>query len=101
MDEIKATEILEEAIGPDCCGATLLSLRQKTRFEKPEPLEREEEMDRIVRMRPWTFSWSPPHLLAGLNGLFTADELEAIAWWMRNKKESVDTQLPSLRKEQL
>jgi hypothetical protein len=114
MDEIKAREILDEAVGPDCCGATLLSLRKKTQFEKPVSLERKMEMgftqkicfmvpqfirrflscksseDRVVRMRPWTFAWIPPSPYAGLNGMFTADELEAIAWWMRNCQNLIE-----------
>lgn len=32
-------------------------------------------------------SWSPNYEEAILDGEFTADELEAIAWWMHNKKE--------------
>jgi hypothetical protein len=30
--------------------------------------------------------WSPGEQSATLDGSFTADDLEAIAWWMRNKK---------------
>jgi hypothetical protein len=85
MDEIKATEILDEAIGPDCCGPTLLSLRKKPRFEKPVSAAfTRETNEAVVEMRPWTFAWASGDRYAGLNGMFTADELEAISWWMRN-----------------
>jgi hypothetical protein len=30
-------------------------------------------------------SWTPGDRLATLDDSFTADELEAIAWWMRNQ----------------
>ena len=33
----------------------------------------------------WYLGWTPGSKDATLDGLFTADELEAIAWWMRNK----------------
>jgi len=31
-------------------------------------------------------SWATGYTHACLDGHYTADELEAIAWWMRNKK---------------
>lgn len=40
----------------------------------------------------WYLAWGPTwgprwgRLSATLDGEFTADELEAIAWWMRNKR---------------
>lgn len=34
----------------------------------------------------WYVSWTPGRDQATLDGEFTADDLEAIAWWMRNKK---------------
>lgn len=33
----------------------------------------------------WYLAWWPHETTATLDGIFTADELEAIAWWMRNK----------------
>jgi hypothetical protein len=69
MNETKAKKILEEAMGPNCCGDALLALRKKPYSE----------------FRPWVFAWAPGDLYAGLNGMFTAVELEAIAWWMKNK----------------
>jgi hypothetical protein len=35
----------------------------------------------------WYLSWDIGDDKATLDGEFSADELEAIAWWMRNKKE--------------
>lgn len=32
----------------------------------------------------WYLGWNPHRPEAVLDGDFTADELEAIAWWMRN-----------------
>lgn len=34
----------------------------------------------------WYLSWYVGDEEATLDGDFTADELEAIAWWMKNKK---------------
>jgi hypothetical protein len=34
----------------------------------------------------WYLAWTPGDKAAVLDGQFTADELEAIAWWMRNRK---------------
>lgn len=36
------------------------------------------------------FSWDPSDREISLDGSFTADELEAIVWWMRNKVEEID-----------
>ncbi|MEE7625455.1 hypothetical protein V3O24_04715 [Methylobacter sp. Wu8] len=33
----------------------------------------------------WYLSWNKGDESATLDGEFTADDLEAIAWWMRNK----------------
>jgi len=33
----------------------------------------------------WYLAWNPGHDNATLDGSFNADELEAIAWWIRNK----------------
>ncbi len=33
----------------------------------------------------WYLAWSPNDTEVTLDGPFTADELEAIAWWMKNK----------------
>ena len=33
----------------------------------------------------WYLCWNPKDERARLDGLFSADELEAVAWWMRNK----------------
>lgn len=41
--------------------------------------------DTIGYVRIW-----PSYDHATLDGEFTADELEAIAWWMKNKKENID-----------
>ena len=32
----------------------------------------------------WYLAWWPGNDTATLDGSFTADDLEAIAWWMRN-----------------
>ncbi len=34
----------------------------------------------------WYLNWFPGHEEVTLDGGFNADDLEAIAWWMRNKK---------------
>lgn len=34
----------------------------------------------------WYLFWEKGDVQATLDGDFTADELEAIAWWMRSKK---------------
>jgi len=34
----------------------------------------------------WYLYWENGKEYATLDGYFTADDLEAIAWWMRNKK---------------
>jgi hypothetical protein len=34
----------------------------------------------------WYLAWSGGDDEATLDGIFSADELEAIAWWMRNGK---------------
>jgi len=34
----------------------------------------------------WYLGWNKGNKTACLDGDFTADELEAIAWWMKNKK---------------
>jgi len=36
----------------------------------------------------WYLAWNTNHKDACLDGDFTADELEAIAWWMRHKFET-------------
>lgn len=36
----------------------------------------------------WYLAWSPHENTACLDGDFTAEDLEAIAWWMRNKSRS-------------
>lgn len=36
----------------------------------------------------WYLCWIPKEASATLDGEFSADELEAIAWWMRNKQET-------------
>jgi hypothetical protein len=36
----------------------------------------------------WYLSWSPGDQEATLDGAFDAEELEAIAWWMRNKSKT-------------
>ena len=59
MDEKKARQILQEWIRPD---NTLFDLHQY-------------------------LSWSVGSVDAVLDGPFSADELEAIAWWMRNTKK--------------
>lgn len=33
----------------------------------------------------WYLGWTPGESDATLDGQFTADDLEAVAWWMRNK----------------
>jgi hypothetical protein len=33
----------------------------------------------------WYLNWDPGNKDADLDGQFSADQLEAIAWWMRNK----------------
>jgi len=33
----------------------------------------------------WYLAWAPNDDKATLDGCFNADELEAIAWWMKNK----------------
>ena len=33
----------------------------------------------------WYLDWEPKQAFATLNGKFAAEDLEAIAWWMRNK----------------
>ena len=35
----------------------------------------------------WLLLWNKNDLIAYLDGEFTARDLEAIAWWMNNKKE--------------
>ncbi len=35
----------------------------------------------------WYLNWEINERDAFLDGIFTADELEAIAWWMHNKKK--------------
>lgn len=56
MNEAKARELLFGSIGPD---------------------------DRLMNVG-WYLSWAPGKEKATLDGDFTADELDAIAWWMRN-----------------
>lgn len=56
MDEAQARELLEGAISTD---GGLHSLG-------------------------WYLAWNPGRENATLDGEFTADDLEAIAWWMRN-----------------
>lgn len=36
----------------------------------------------------WYLSWTAGDADATLDGTFDADELEAIAWWMRNKGQA-------------
>jgi hypothetical protein len=59
MTEEKAREILGDGIKPD---------------------------NSVRRSSPFIF-WAPEYELVSLDGGFSPDELEAIAWWMRNKKE--------------
>ena len=40
----------------------------------------------------WYLSWSPDRDIACLDGEFSTDDLEAIAWWMRNKAAPSPTQ---------
>ena len=35
----------------------------------------------------WYLSWAPENVTATLDGEFSAEDLEAIAWWMRNKQK--------------
>ena len=43
-------------------------------------------------------SWAPEQGFACLDGTFTVEELEAIAWWMRNKQsEPAEAQSPRSR----
>jgi hypothetical protein len=37
-----------------------------------------------LRSLEWYLSWGPTDEWATLDGIFSAEELEAIAWWMRN-----------------
>lgn len=60
MDEAKAREILKTAIQPDG------GLHDRGQY----------------------LAWIPGKKLATLDAEFDADELEAIAWWMRNSKDS-------------
>ena len=62
MDEAKAREILGDAINPD---GGLYNLG-------------------------WYLGWPPGNADATLDGSFTADDLDAIAWWMRNPLNRVD-----------
>jgi hypothetical protein len=57
MDEKLAREILGETVRPD---------------------------DRLLGFENYAH-WHPGDAVATLDGEFTADELEAVAWWMRNK----------------
>jgi len=59
MTEEKAREILGDGIKPD---------------------------NSVCKSSPFIF-WAPGYDMATLDGGFSPDELEAIAWWMRNKKE--------------
>ena len=36
----------------------------------------------------WYLAWSPGNATATLDGTFTADDLEAIAWWVRQYKDN-------------
>jgi len=36
----------------------------------------------------WYLAWSQGDATATLDGTFTADDLEAIAWWMRQHKDN-------------
>lgn len=36
----------------------------------------------------WSIGWNAGAMSATLDGTFTADELEAIAWWLRNQAEA-------------
>lgn len=38
----------------------------------------------------WYIGWNPWQTSACLDGDFTAEDLEAIAWWMRNKATQND-----------
>jgi hypothetical protein len=41
--------------------------------------------------RPY-FSWRRGREWATLDGMFSADELDALVWWMRNKTDSIRCQ---------
>lgn len=41
--------------------------------------------DSTLKSVGWYLWWWPGAAKATLDGEFTADELEAIAWWMRNQ----------------
>jgi hypothetical protein len=63
MDEAKATEILKDCIGAGC---------------PPK--------NNQLHSLGWYLAWDPGDKEATLDGIFSAEELEAIAWWMRNKE---------------
>ena len=49
-------------------------------------LEREITDDGLFSIG-WYLSWTKGNNEATLDGRFTAESLEAIAWWMKNKNE--------------
>lgn len=63
MDEQRAREILGDRIESD--GRLVAGLSPKNSGSE-------------------YMGWTPDDEIAALDGRFTADELEAIAWWMRN-----------------
>lgn len=48
-------------------------------------LERDIQPDNSLYSLGWYLSWVPGNPEACLDGDFTAEDLEAIAWWMKNK----------------
>jgi hypothetical protein len=62
MDEAKATEILTDCIEAGC-----------------PPVKNQ------LHSLGWYLSWNPGDEQATLDGDYSAEDLEAIAWWMRNK----------------
>jgi hypothetical protein len=53
-----------------------------------EILKKEVQGDGGLYSLGWYLAWTPGDLDATLDGQFTADDLEAIAWWIRNKRKA-------------
>ena len=68
MEEHEARKVLEPWIGVDDSINTL-------------------DLERNCDFYAW---WVPTSISITLDGYFTAEQLEAIAWWMRNKKIGED-----------
>lgn len=50
--------------------------------------------DGLLHNIGWYLSWKPGAAAAILDGQFTADDLEAIAWWMRHHPVTKPSNIP-------